>query len=273
MSATNIVADDWKDVNPTIWSPAHIALLKTAARDNEVERVLVNPAIKKALCRDVSGDRSWLHKMRPVYGHNYHFHIRISCPRDRKTASSRSRPPTKAAARTSTGGSETRTQSPDRAGRRSRCPRCRPPAGRCCWRTNTSEQRPHRRKNLPRRQAGSAGRRRSSASRLNVFDHPAAERRGDQAADHQRHQILQRRHAELDEERGGGRDGDKKLGRVHRADRLARRVARADQRRGRDRTPAAAAAGIEEAGDEADRRSPSGRRVARRGICAAFIRM
>ena len=80
ISATNIVADDWKDVNPKIWSPAHVALLKTAAQDREVERVLVNPAIKKALCRDVTGDRSWLHKVRPVLGHNYHFHVRISCP-------------------------------------------------------------------------------------------------------------------------------------------------------------------------------------------------
>ena len=80
ISATNIVADNWKDVNPKIWSPAHIALLKTAARDKEVERVLVNPAIKKALCRDVTGDRSWLQKVRPVLGHNYHFHIRIRCP-------------------------------------------------------------------------------------------------------------------------------------------------------------------------------------------------
>ncbi len=80
MMATNVVADDWMDVNPTIWSPTYIALLKTAAQDPEVERVLVNPAIKKALCRDVKGDRSWLHKMRPVLGHNYHFHIRIGCP-------------------------------------------------------------------------------------------------------------------------------------------------------------------------------------------------
>jgi penicillin-insensitive murein endopeptidase len=82
MSATNLVADDWKDVNPERWTPTHIALLKTLASFPEVERVLVNPAIKKALCRDVTGDRSWLHKMRPVAGHNYHFHIRISCPKD-----------------------------------------------------------------------------------------------------------------------------------------------------------------------------------------------
>jgi penicillin-insensitive murein DD-endopeptidase len=80
MSATNVVADDWKDIDPKIWTPAHIAILKAAAQDREVERVLVNPAIKKALCRDVTGDRSWLHKVRPVLGHNYHFHVRISCP-------------------------------------------------------------------------------------------------------------------------------------------------------------------------------------------------
>jgi penicillin-insensitive murein DD-endopeptidase len=82
MMATNVVAENWKDVNPNIWSEKHIALLKAAAQDPEVERVLINPAIKKALCRDVKGDRSWLHKMRPVFGHNYHFHIRISCPKD-----------------------------------------------------------------------------------------------------------------------------------------------------------------------------------------------
>jgi penicillin-insensitive murein endopeptidase len=81
MMATNVVAEDWKDVNPKIWSPAHIGILKTAATDKEVERVLINPAIKKALCRDVKSDRSWLHKMRPVLGHNYHFHVRIGCPK------------------------------------------------------------------------------------------------------------------------------------------------------------------------------------------------
>uniref|UniRef100_UPI0035B42EB3 penicillin-insensitive murein endopeptidase n=1 Tax=Rhodoblastus sp. TaxID=1962975 RepID=UPI0035B42EB3 len=36
--------------------------------------------IKKALCREATGDRSWLHKVRPYYGHNYHFHVRIACP-------------------------------------------------------------------------------------------------------------------------------------------------------------------------------------------------
>src|SRR5258707_14202302 len=82
MMATNVVNDDWKDVNPKVWSEKYIAMYKLVAQQPEVERVLANPAIKKALCRDVKGDRSWLHKIRPVLGHNYHFHIRIGCPKD-----------------------------------------------------------------------------------------------------------------------------------------------------------------------------------------------
>jgi penicillin-insensitive murein endopeptidase len=42
--------------------------------------VLVNPVIKKALCREAKGDRSWLAKVRPYWGHDYHMHIRIGCP-------------------------------------------------------------------------------------------------------------------------------------------------------------------------------------------------
>jgi penicillin-insensitive murein endopeptidase len=82
ISATNVVNDKWTDVRPDIWSEKYIALYKMLAQEPGVERVLANPAIKKALCRDVKGDRSWLHKIRPVVGHNYHFHIRISCPAD-----------------------------------------------------------------------------------------------------------------------------------------------------------------------------------------------
>ena len=45
-----------------------------------MQRIFVNAAIKKALCREAKGDRSWLSKVRPMYGHDYHFHIRIKCP-------------------------------------------------------------------------------------------------------------------------------------------------------------------------------------------------
>lgn len=82
MLATNVVRADKLDVDPKIWTPGHVGIIKAAAEDPLVERILVNAAIKKALCRDANGDRSWLHKVRPWYWHNYHFHIRIGCPKD-----------------------------------------------------------------------------------------------------------------------------------------------------------------------------------------------
>jgi penicillin-insensitive murein endopeptidase len=80
MSATNVVRPDKKDIDTSLWTPAHLGIIKTAAREPEVERIFVNAAIKKALCRDAGNDRGWLHKVRPMWGHNYHFHIRMRCP-------------------------------------------------------------------------------------------------------------------------------------------------------------------------------------------------
>jgi penicillin-insensitive murein endopeptidase len=82
MTSTNVVAHDGLDVDPTRWMPRHRALIKAAARDARVERIFVNPAIKKALCRETTGDRTWLHKVRPWWGHDYHFHVRLICPAD-----------------------------------------------------------------------------------------------------------------------------------------------------------------------------------------------
>jgi penicillin-insensitive murein endopeptidase len=80
ISATSMVADDWNDVDPSKWTPAHTAIIRAAALERGVERIFVNAAIKKALCRDAGRDRAWLNKVRPYWGHNYHFHIRIACP-------------------------------------------------------------------------------------------------------------------------------------------------------------------------------------------------
>jgi penicillin-insensitive murein endopeptidase len=80
MSATNVVRPDKKDIDTSLWTPAHVGIIKTAAREPEVERIFVNAAIKKALCRDAGNDRGWLQKVRPMWGHNYHFHIRMRCP-------------------------------------------------------------------------------------------------------------------------------------------------------------------------------------------------
>ena len=55
-------------------------MIKAAAEDPKVERIFVNAAIKKALCREAGKDRAFLHKVRPWWGHNYHFHVRMGCP-------------------------------------------------------------------------------------------------------------------------------------------------------------------------------------------------
>jgi penicillin-insensitive murein DD-endopeptidase len=82
MSSTMVVADDRKDVDPKVWKPGHFAIIKAAAQDSLVQRVFVNAAIKKALCREAGTDRAWLEKVRPWWGHDYHFHVRLRCPGD-----------------------------------------------------------------------------------------------------------------------------------------------------------------------------------------------
>jgi penicillin-insensitive murein DD-endopeptidase len=82
MSATEVVRADRLDVDPNVWTHKHTELIRTAAEDPDVERIFVNAAIKKALCREAGSDRAWLAKVRPWWGHDYHFHVRIYCPAD-----------------------------------------------------------------------------------------------------------------------------------------------------------------------------------------------
>lgn len=78
--STNVVRGDHADIDTRLWTPDHLRVIRAAAQDPAVERIFVNPAIKKAICRDATGDRSWLSKVRPMWGHDYHFHVRIGCP-------------------------------------------------------------------------------------------------------------------------------------------------------------------------------------------------
>lgn len=81
MSAKLMVIDR-KTIDPKAWDDAHARLIKRAATDPLVERIFVHPPIKAALCQWATGDRSWLAKVRPYFGHNYHFHVRLACPKD-----------------------------------------------------------------------------------------------------------------------------------------------------------------------------------------------
>lgn len=80
MSAVDMVRADRLDIDPRVWTPRHLDVIRAAALEPRVERIFVNAAIKKALCREAGNDRAWLHKVRPYWGHDYHMHIRIRCP-------------------------------------------------------------------------------------------------------------------------------------------------------------------------------------------------
>ena len=94
MSATNLVRADRLDIDPETYTPAHLALIRAASKERDVERIFVNPAIKRAFCRDATGDRGWLGKVRPMWGHDYHFHVRLACPAGEGGCEAQDPPPT-----------------------------------------------------------------------------------------------------------------------------------------------------------------------------------
>lgn len=69
-------------VDPNLFTDKHAQIVRRAAAQQNVERVLVHPAVKKALCESPDGDRAVLRKIRPYWGHDDHFHVRIACPPD-----------------------------------------------------------------------------------------------------------------------------------------------------------------------------------------------
>jgi penicillin-insensitive murein endopeptidase len=85
LGATSMLGRDGIDVDPRIFTPRHSALIRRAASYPQVERVLVHAGIKKAMCEEKGVDRANFHKIRPYWGHHYHMHIRIGCPKGSTT--------------------------------------------------------------------------------------------------------------------------------------------------------------------------------------------
>jgi penicillin-insensitive murein endopeptidase len=82
MIAVSMLKDPFS-VDPEIFTPLHVKLIKRAASYPQVARIFVHPAIKKALCQQApkaGKDTAWLGKVRPWWNHHYHFHVRLSCP-------------------------------------------------------------------------------------------------------------------------------------------------------------------------------------------------
>lgn len=76
----SMVQSGGRSIDLRYWSEAQVTLLKMAVSLPGVDRVLVNPAIKRQLCNQVAGDRSWLRFVRPWWGHSSHMHIHFKCP-------------------------------------------------------------------------------------------------------------------------------------------------------------------------------------------------
>ncbi len=62
------------------WTQNHHKVLRDISKDERVSRIFIFPGAKVKMCRDEKGDKNWLRKVRPWWGHNYHIHIRIKCP-------------------------------------------------------------------------------------------------------------------------------------------------------------------------------------------------
>ena len=45
------------------------------------------------MCKDEAGNRAYLRKIRPWYGHHYHFHVRLNCPRGARGCLDQDAPP------------------------------------------------------------------------------------------------------------------------------------------------------------------------------------
>ena len=68
-------------VDHALWTSKITRLVQIAASAPQVERIFVNPAVKAELCRTTPpAQRAWLRKLRPWWGHDEHFHVRIACP-------------------------------------------------------------------------------------------------------------------------------------------------------------------------------------------------
>ena len=82
LSAVSMLAEGTRTVDPSRFTDLQIAVIRRAALDPEVARIFVHPGIKQAMCERAGNDRGWLRKVRPWWGHDAHFHVRLRCPPD-----------------------------------------------------------------------------------------------------------------------------------------------------------------------------------------------
>ena len=92
-SPPSMLADGTRTVDPKRLTDPGIAVIRRAAPDPEVARIFVHPGIKQALCARAGDDRAWLRKVRPWWGHDTHFHVRLACPAGEPLCHAQEAPP------------------------------------------------------------------------------------------------------------------------------------------------------------------------------------
>ena len=75
------------------WTRAHHEVVKAAAKDKRVARIFIFPGAKVQMCKDEKGNRAWLRKIRPWWGHHYHFHVRLKCQKGSRNCENQAAPP------------------------------------------------------------------------------------------------------------------------------------------------------------------------------------
>ncbi len=80
ISSISVRTEDQRRINSN-WTAQHHALMRAAASDPRVDRIFVAAAVKIEMCRTATpADTPWLQRIRPIGGHNTHFHVRLHCP-------------------------------------------------------------------------------------------------------------------------------------------------------------------------------------------------
>ena len=79
LGAPSMLKTQSDSIDLTKWSKANEKILELAAQQPEVDRIFVNPSIKRELCTHLA-NKDWLKKIRPWWQHEDHFHVRLKCP-------------------------------------------------------------------------------------------------------------------------------------------------------------------------------------------------
>lgn len=79
LSSVSVVDRVKRKLHRKLWTKKQDEIVEFAAKDPRVERIFVHPFIKEYFCK-THGNASWIYKLRPWWGHDDHFHVRLKCP-------------------------------------------------------------------------------------------------------------------------------------------------------------------------------------------------